>query len=278
MKVSFESKVVIVTGASAGIGQATAHLFAKAGANVVLVARRLEALNAVKEELAAYNSSAITISADLSKEEDLQRIYRTVMQHHHRIDILVNNAGTAHGGALDDLDAHQTGQMIAINIYGPIRLTQLVLPSMRKQNSGHIVNVSSTAGPIAPPGEAVYAATRSAMLTFSHSLRRELAKSGVGVSVVLPGWTRTAMVGQMNEQALRAAGLLTPFMAFDDPAVPAKAIFDAVRHKRPQTMLGGPAFSFADLLGRISQNWLDLYYRWFMDTEKVCKAMRNLGA
>lgn len=279
MKVSLKNKVVIVTGASAGIGRSAAHLFAEAGSCVVLVARRMEALNSLKEELTVFGSQAsLAVSADVAKDQDLQRLYETVMAHYGRIDVLVNNAGVALGGALVDYDPERIRQVLAVNLYGPIRLTQLVLPVMLKQQGGHIVNVSSPAGVLALPGETVYNASRSGLTTFSESLRRELAGKGVEVSVVLPGWTRTEMIEQMDEQRLRKAGLLMPLMTIDDPRMPAQAILDCVRYKRRRVLLGGLAFHLVDSLGRIMPQGLDCYLHYFMNTEQVCAVMRDLGA
>src|SRR5512138_2743926 len=279
MKTSLRNKVVIITGASAGIGRSAAHLFAEAGSCVVLVARRMDALNRLKEELAVPSSQAmLAVSADVAKDQDLQRLYETVMTHFGRIDVLVNNAGVALGGALVDYDPERIRQVLAINLYGPIRLTQLILPAMLKQQSGHIVNVSSPAGVFALPGETVYNASRSGLTTFSESLRRELTGRGVDVSVVMPGWTRTEMIEQMNEQRLRQAGLLMPLMTIDDPRVPARAILDCVLYKRRRVLLGGPAFHLVDFLGRIMPQGLDWYLRRFMNAEQVCAVMKDLGA
>ena len=123
----------------------------------------------------------------------------------------------------------------------------------------------------------MYAATRSALIAFSHALRREVAGTGVRVSTVLPGWTRTAMLGNMQERALRASGVLTPWTTVDDPARPARAIVDAARRGRLQVLLGGLPFSMADLLGRLSPRALGLYYRWCTDTTRVCEVMQRLG-
>jgi short-subunit dehydrogenase len=200
------------------------------------------------------------------------------MARYGRIDVLINNAGVALGGALLDYEPERIRQVLAVNLYAPIRLTQLVLPAMLQQRSGHIVNVSSPAGVLAFPGESVYNASRSGLTTFSESLRRELSGSGVGVSVVLPGWTRTAMIEKMGEQKLRKAGLLMPLMTIDDPRVPAQTILDCVQRKRRRVLLGGPAFHLADFLGRIMPRGLDWYLRCFTNTEQVCTVMRDLGA
>lgn len=279
MNTSLRNKVVIITGASAGIGRSAAHLFAESGSHVILVARRMEALNRLREELAVFsNQTSLAVPADVAKDQDIQQLYETVMVHYGRIDVLVNNAGVALGGALVDYEPERIRQVLAVNLYGPIRLTQLVLPAMLKQRSGHIVNVSSPAGVLALPGETVYNASRSGLTTFTESLRRELAGKGVEVSCVLPGWTRTEMIEQMDEQRLRSAGLLMPLMTIDEPRVPAQAILDCVLYKRRRVLLGGPAFHLVDFLGRIMPRGLDWYLRSFMNAEQVCAVMKDLGA
>jgi NADP-dependent 3-hydroxy acid dehydrogenase YdfG len=274
---SLDDKVVIITGASAGIGRATAHAFAAAGCQVVLVARRAEVLTEVKAELIRYGKPVLAVPTDIVREDGVQALVRTVNQTFGRIDVLVNNAGLSRGGALQQAGPDQIHQMVELNVYAPMRLTQCVLPQMLKQKQGHIVNVSSVAGVVAAPGQVAYAATRAAVITFSHALRRELDGSGVRVSVVLPGWTRTAMLEKMPESDLRAAGLLNAWITLDPPEVPARAMVDAVRYNRYQVMLGGPQFFVGDIMHRISPRLMDLYYRWFVDKPKWLKILENLG-
>jgi NADP-dependent 3-hydroxy acid dehydrogenase YdfG len=274
---SLDDKVVIVTGSSAGIGRATAHAFAAAGCRVVLVARRAEVLAEVKAELAPYGRPVLAVPTNIVREDEVQALVATVEQAFGRIDVLVNNAGLSLGGAFQQAGPEQLHQMVELNVYAPMRLTQCILPLMLKQKQGHIVNVSSVAGVVAAPGQVAYAATRGAVITFSHALRRELAGSGVRVSLVLPGWTRTGMLEKMPESELRAAGLLNAWITLDPPEVPARAIVDAVRYNRYQVMLGGIQFFVGDRMHRVSPRWMDLYYRWFVDKAKWLKILENLG-
>lgn len=274
---SLNGKVVIVTGASSGIGKAAAHAFAAQGARVVLVARRANVLAEVKEELAQYGQPVLDVPTDVVQEEALQNLYHTAVQTFGEIDVLVNNAGVSMGGAFQEQDASAIRKMVEINVYAPMRLTQIVLPLMLARKQGHIVNVGSVAGLVPSPGQTTYAPTRSAIITFSHALRREIAGSGVHVSMVLPGWTRTAMLEKMDLSEARASQALSPFMTLDDPAVPARAIVDAVRYNRYRVRLGGSQFLFGDMMQRLSPRLLDWYLRVFVDTDKVVQVMKDLG-
>jgi hypothetical protein len=118
---------------------------------------------------------------------------------------------------------------------------------------------------------------QTALKEFSHALRRELAGTGIGVSVVLPGWTRTAMLAKMDFGEMRRTGLLTPWTTVDDPAVPARAIVDAVRNNRYQVRLGGVQFLFGDLFHRLSLLLLDWYYSVFWNKKQAMKVLRDLG-
>ena len=274
---SLNGKVVIVTGASSGIGKATAHAFAAQGARVVLVARRANILAEVKEELEPYGHPLLVVPTNVVEEEALQNLCHTVMQTFGQIDVLVNNAGISIGGAFEEQDAAIIRKMVEVNVYAPMRLTQIVLPLMLARKQGHIVNVGSVAGLVPSPGQVSYAPTRSAVISFSHALRRELAGSGVRVSMVLPGWTRTAMLEKMDLAEARASQALSPFMTLDDPAVPAQAIVDAVIHNRYRVRLGGSHFLLGDVMQRLSPRLTDWYIRTFIDTDKVVRVMKDLG-
>ena len=274
---SLNGKVVIVTGASSGIGKATVHAFAAQGAKVVLVARWANVLAEVKEELEQYEQPTLVVPTDVVQEEALQNLYHTVVQTFGTIDVLVNNAGISIGGAFQEQDAATIRKMVEINVYAPMRLTQLVLPLMLERQQGHIVNVGSVAGLVPSPGQVAYTPTRSAAISFSHALRRELAGSGVNVSMVLPGWTRTAMLEKMDLAKARSAQALSPFMTLDDPAVPARAIVDAVVHHRYRVRLGGCHFLLGDVMQRLSPKLIDWYLRIFVDAEKVVQVMKDLG-
>ncbi len=276
--VSLEDQVVIVTGTSSGIGRATALAFARAGARVVSVARRAELLETLESELAQYGRPVLSIPTDLSEDEGMERLVKTVIQTYGRVDVLVNNAGLSIGGPLQEQNPAIIRQMVNLNVYAPMRLTQLVLPHMLERKQGHIVNVASVAAIFFSPGQTSYSPTRAAMLAFSKALRRELDGSGVRVSCVLPGWTLTGMTEKMSLNAMRAAGLFPPFTTIDSPETPARAIVNTVRNNRAFTILGGSGWVWADLFERISPALMNIYMRWFIQKEKFLRSMKDLGA
>ena len=279
--IDLRGHVVIITGASAGIGRATARAFAAQGVRLALVARRAEALAEVAAELTrdftAAPATRLSLPADVTRSDDLQRVVETTLRQFGQIDVLVNNAGLSLGGPLESQPESALRQMINVNVYGPLRLTQLVLPVMLKQQRGHIVNVSSMMGLLEPPGATSYVATRAALRGFSRALRRELAGTGVTVSTVFPGWTQTAMTDKVDRGQLRAANLLGPLITIDAPAKPAQAIVDAVRFQRAETLLGGPRLIIGGHLVGLSSRLTDLYYRWFSDRVAALEALRDLG-
>jgi NAD(P)-dependent dehydrogenase (short-subunit alcohol dehydrogenase family) len=232
----------------------------------------------VRAELDALGATGLAVPADVGSAESCAAMLAQVGEQLGPIDVLVNNAGAALGGPVDELDDEALRRMIAVNLYGPIQLTRLVVPEMRRRRSGHIVNVSSMVGLLTPPGSAAYAATRSAILGFSDALRKELAGSGIAVSLVLPGWTRTAMVAGMDVDRMRAAGLVGRGLSLDLPDVPAQAVVDAVRYRRREVLLGGPLALVGGLAGRGLPGLIDLYYRTLFDRRELVALMRDLGA
>jgi len=276
--VSLAGKVVVVTGASAGIGRATALAFGRAGARVALAARRHDALEEVRCELEAAGATALAVAADVTDAAACARLVEVVETQLGPIDVLVNNAGLSLGGPIGDLDDKALGQLIAVNVTGPIQLTRLVIPGMQRRAAGHVVNVSSMVGLLTPPGSAAYAATRAAILGFSDALRKELAGSGVAVSLVLPGWTQTGMLADMNLARMRAAGMIGGSIHLDPPEVPAQAIVDAVRHRRREVLLGGPIVIVGGLAARGLPGAIDAFFRHRFDTRQLVEVMRDLGA
>jgi NADP-dependent 3-hydroxy acid dehydrogenase YdfG len=183
--------VVIVTGASSGIGEATARLLYTAGAHPVLAARRGDRLTALSGQL----GGALAVTADVTDRGDIRRIAEAALDRHGRIDALVNNAGASLHMPLDRLDPEAFGRALDLNVVSVLAMTQAVLPAMRAQGSGSIVNVSSGTTRIAPPGIGGYAATKAALNLLTEVFRKELAGEGIAVSLVVPSITATEFAG-----------------------------------------------------------------------------------
>ncbi|MCZ6582565.1 MAG: SDR family oxidoreductase [Thaumarchaeota archaeon] len=188
---NYAGKVVVVTGASSGIGEESAIEFAKRKANVILVARRKEKLDQVAQKISKYNSQVMTLQCDVSQKSQVESMSKTVLEKTGRIDILVNNAGFAIYGTVADLKVEEIESQIATNFFGMIYCTKAFLPKMLDQKFGHIVNVASVAASFGLPGMASYCASKFAMLGFSEGLYHELKGTGVGVTVVSPIMVRT---------------------------------------------------------------------------------------
>jgi short-subunit dehydrogenase len=185
-----KGKVAIVTGASSGIGEATAREFGKEGAKVVIAARRVDKLQALAQEISAMGNGAecLVVQADLSKLDDIQTLITQTLGRFGRIDILVNNAGFGRLDWLENLDPVKDIQaQIDVNVMGVIQTTRLVLPVMIKQRAGSIVNMCSMAGLVGTPTYTIYAASKHAVHGFSEALRREVKPWGIDVSMIYPG-------------------------------------------------------------------------------------------
>lgn len=187
----FKGKNVVITGASSGIGRAAATKFAKRGANVILVARRLEKLQQAEDELKKFGISTMTCRCDVSDKLQVASLYKMVQDKFGAIDILVNNAGFAIYGSVSDITIDDIESQMATNYFGMIYCTKYFLPDMLEKHTGHIVNVASVAASFGLPGIASYCASKFAMLGFSEGLKYELRGTGVKVTVVSPIMVRT---------------------------------------------------------------------------------------
>ena len=237
------SKTVLVTGASSGIGKATALEFQAAGWTVYAGARRLEPMKDLESE------GIHTISLDVTDDASMQQCVTKIINETGRLDALVNNAGYGSYGALEDVPMEEAKYQFEVNIFGLARLTQLVLPHMRRQASGRIINISSIGGSFGEPHGAWYHATKYAVEGLSDSLRMELKQFGIDVVIIKPGAISTAWSGIAQEKLLEVSGdtaygpLAQKHAAmlnrFDgqgsDPQVVSKAILKACTAKRPKT-------------------------------------------
>ncbi|MCS6816676.1 MAG: SDR family NAD(P)-dependent oxidoreductase [Blastocatellia bacterium] len=211
-----QNRIVIITGASSGIGEATARRLAREGAVVVLAARRRERLERLAEEIAASGGHALAIPTDITVEADRRRLVERTMETYGRVDALVNNAGYGQRGPIECVPIEAIRQNFETNLFALIALTQLVIPILRTQGRGRIVNVSSVAGRIARPFSAVYDATKHALEAISDGLRGELAPFGIHVIVIEPGFIQTEFLHVANEvsrSALERSHPYAPFLA-----------------------------------------------------------------
>jgi short-subunit dehydrogenase len=189
--VDFKNKVVLITGASSGIGKQTAIEFAKLGSSIILVARRKNKLEQVENELKQFNVTTLVCACDISKKDQVENMSKIVLEKFNSVDILVNNAGFAIYGSVSDLSIDEIESQMETNYFGMIYCTKFLLPSMLKKKSGHIVNVASVAASFGLPGIASYCASKFAMLGFSEGLKHELSGTGVGITVVSPIMVKT---------------------------------------------------------------------------------------
>ncbi|TAK19011.1 MAG: SDR family NAD(P)-dependent oxidoreductase [Nitrosarchaeum sp.] len=187
----FKDKVVLITGASSGIGKEAAIQFAKKGSNVILVARRKQKLEQITDDLKKFNISTMICECDVSDKLQVEKMSKLVLEKYGSIDILINNAGFAIYGSVFDLTTEEIELQMATNYFGMIYCIKNFLPSMIQKKSGHIVNVASVAASFGLPGIASYCASKFAMLGFSEGLKHELKGTGVGITVVSPIMVRT---------------------------------------------------------------------------------------
>ena len=189
----FKNKVVLITGASSGIGKQTAIEFAKLGSSIILVARRKNKLEQVENELKQFNVNTLVCVCDVSKKDQVEELSKIVLQKFDSIDILVNNAGFVIYGSVSDLSINEIESQMETNYFGMIYCVKNFLPLMLKKKSGHIVNVASVGASFSVPGVSSYCATKFAMLGFSEGLKHELYGTGVGLTVVSPIMVRTPL-------------------------------------------------------------------------------------
>lgn len=185
--IELAGKTVIVTGASSGMGASTARLLHAAGAYPVLAARRADRLAALSEEL----GGALAVPTDVTDPAQVGELVTATLDRHQRIDGLVNNAGASLHGPLDQVDLAEFGRILQLNVVGLLAVTQAVLPAMREQGFGRIVNISSGTTRRVAVGVGAYASTKVAVNMLSEVMRQELARDGIAVSLLLPSITAT---------------------------------------------------------------------------------------
>ncbi len=197
-----ENKVVIITGASSGIGEATARLLAKNGAKVILGARRIDRLELIAKDIQAEGGIAEYQALDVTQRSQLEAIVKFAQSKFDRVDVLINNAGVMPLSALDQLKVEEWDRMIDVNIKGVLYGIAAVLPVMKAQKSGQIINLSSIGGHAVSPTAAVYCATKFAVGAISEGLRQEVG-GDIRVTVISPGVTESELADSISDEAAR---------------------------------------------------------------------------
>ncbi|XP_077590159.1 dehydrogenase/reductase SDR family member 7B [Stigmatopora nigra] len=264
---SLKDAVVVITGASSGLGKECAHVFHSVGARLVLCGRDAGRLQRVVDELNAkprdgkHQPTCIpsTVIFDLSNVASMERAAQDILKCYGRVDVLINNAGVSYRGNI--LDTHLSVQrdVMETNYFGPVALTQALLPSMVHQRSGHIVVISSVQGKIAIPNRSAYAVSKHATQAYFDCLRAEVEQYGIPVTVISPGYIRT----NLSLNAVTGDG--TKYGVVDkttatgrDPRDVALAVLKAVRNRSKDVVLAGPLPTVAIYLRTL---WPALFFK-----------------
>lgn len=200
-----KGQVAVITGASSGIGYATALAVAKAGAKVVAGARRKERLEQLQKEIGKNGGECIAVSCDVTKRNDCENLVDAAIKKWNRIDILINNAGLMPLSFVKNLKIDEWDRMVDVNLKGVLYCTAAVVPHLLKQKSGHIVNISSIAGRVVFPAGSVYCATKYAVRAFSEGLRQELStRNNIRITTIEPGVVATELTDTITDKSLEA--------------------------------------------------------------------------
>lgn len=221
-------KVVAITGASSGIGEATALRMAAQGAAVVLGARRAERLDALVERIRAEGGRAEAVPTDVTRREDLERLVATAVARFGRLDVLVGNAGIARNAPVADLDLAGWDAMIDVNVRGVLHGVAAAMPQFRRQGRGHLVTIVSTSGLKIVPTQGVYAGTKNAVRTLLEALRQESTDGVLRTTSISPGFVRTELVDYVEDPEIRAEVQERMATLGIDPDAVARAVAFAV--------------------------------------------------
>ncbi len=226
------SPVILITGASSGIGEMTARLFAQRGYRVALTARRLERLETIATEIRAAGGDAFPVQSDVSDFVSIEQMVKAVLEHYGQIDVLFNNAGFGRLGWLEALDPiRDIKAQLDTNLLGMIYCARAVLPHMIQRRRGHIINMSSIAGLVGTPTYTIYAASKFGVRGFSQALRREVSIWGVHVSAIFPGGVETEFA-EKSGSTKRKTGIATPRWLRLTPERVAEAVYRLARRPR----------------------------------------------
>lgn len=224
MMSNIKDKVVIISGASSGIGEATAKELASKGAKLVLAARREDRLQQLQKEIGENGGKAIYKVTDVTSHEQMEELAEYALQEFGKIDVLVNNAGVMPHSFLYKKRIEDWNKMIDVNIKGVLYGIAAVLPSMREQKSGHVINLSSVAGHFVGPGSTVYAGTKFAVRAISEGLRKEEAGNNIRSTIISPGAVQSELINLITDMDLKP-GI---DKLYEDVAIDAESIARAI--------------------------------------------------
>jgi NADP-dependent 3-hydroxy acid dehydrogenase YdfG len=199
MTQGIKDKIVVITGASSGLGEATARHLAQQGARLVLGARRQDRIQALAKELTGSGSKAVAVTMDVTDRQQVQKLVNTAVESFGRVDVMINNAGLMPQALLERLQVDEWERMIDVNLKGVLYGIAAALPIMKHQKSGHFINVSSVAGHKVGPGFAVYAATKFAVRALSEGLRQEVKPYNIRTTVISPGAVATELPNSVTD-------------------------------------------------------------------------------
>jgi NADP-dependent 3-hydroxy acid dehydrogenase YdfG len=219
MNAQLQDQVIAVTGASSGIGEATALAFADAGAAVALGARRSDRIDALAKRINDAGGKAVAITVDVGEEDQANAFVQQAASELGRLDVLVNNAGVMLLGPVAGAPTDEWREMVHVNVFGVLYCTHAALPIFQAQGSGHVINISSTAGRFARANTGVYNLTKFGIGAFSEALRQETAGHGIRVTLIEPGVVATELQSHNREEVLTQLrerfGDLQPLQATD---------------------------------------------------------------
>jgi NADP-dependent 3-hydroxy acid dehydrogenase YdfG len=224
MSNNIAGKVVVITGASSGLGEATARLLSAQGASVALGARRADRLMSLADELTAKGGKALVVTTDVTHRDEVKRLVDTAVQDFGRIDVMINNAGLMQQSPLERLKIEEWDNMIDTNIKGVLYGIAAALPHMQRQKAGHFINVSSVAGHKVTPAGSVYSATKHAVRALSEGLRQEVKPYNIRTTIISPGAVATELPNHITDA--ESAANIQKF--YKESAIPAESFAQAV--------------------------------------------------
>ena len=263
-----KGKVVLITGASSGFGMDAARLFAEEGCSVVLAARRIDRLQEQAASIQAQGGEAFAVPVDVANREEIEIMVETVLDLYGQIDILFNNAGFGRLAWHENMSSERDiDTQLDVNLHGVIQVTHAVLPGMLKRRSGHIINMASVAGWIAPPTYTIYSASKFGVRGYTDALRREVQPFGVDVSGIYPGPAKTEFGEHTGNHPMKKSALRRYFRSMSSEEVAERVIELA---KRPRRAVIMPWYYHIAI-------WADWYMPWLVDwiTMSVLTKKRN---